>query len=257
LLCDPGSRPLARLDGSDQTLWVDVVVADDEEPLDDIGQRVLRATVVAEDRVHVAISDAQRAGIAQSLAALIGRLRPDEPGGDHVHLEWYHPIDDPAVTDERSPYIAWVFGIPPRDETTDLLRSIAVGTPASAAEVAAAESVLAVRLPSDLAAFYFEFGSANGEVPRAGTDGSGGWLILYPVTELRLRNAEYEWRDHRFVIVGTNGAAEAYVLDYRHDPPQWAVVPFLDLDTDNVLAAGETLAGFVDAIASGSFWARS
>lgn len=66
LLCGPGSRPLARLDGSDQTLWVDIVVADDEEPLDDIGQRVLRATVVAEDRIHVAISDAQRAGIQTS-----------------------------------------------------------------------------------------------------------------------------------------------------------------------------------------------
>ena len=116
LLCDSGSRPLARLHGSDRTLWVDVVVIDDEEPLDDIGQRVLRATVVAEDRLHVAISDAQRAGIAQSIAALIGRLRPDEPDGDHVHLEWCHPIDDPAVTGEHSPYIAWVFGIPPRSE---------------------------------------------------------------------------------------------------------------------------------------------
>lgn len=82
-------------------------------------------------------------------------------------------------------------------------------------------------------------------------------MILYPVTELRERNAEYQWRDHRLVIVGTNGAAEAYVLDCRHDPPRWAVVPFLDLDTDNALAAGETLAEFVDAIASGSFWTRS
>lgn len=109
----PQNSPLAQLDNSDRTLWVDVIVVHDEEPLDDIGQRVLRATVVDEDRIQVAISEAHRARFAESLADLLGRLRPDQPGGDHVHLEWYHPIEDAAGAGEHSPYIAWVFGIPP------------------------------------------------------------------------------------------------------------------------------------------------
>ncbi len=203
------------------------------------------------------ISEERRAHLAESLADLIGRLRPDEPGGDHVHLEWYHPIDDSAVTDGYCPYLVWVFGIPPHEGTSQPLRSIVVGPPASAAEVAAAESKLGVRLPSDLSAFYVECGSANGGIPCGGTDEDGSWLILHPVTELPARNAAYEWRDRRFVIVGTNGAGEAYVLDFRHDPAQWAVVPFLDLDADNALPAGGTLTEFVAAIASGSFWTRS
>lgn len=114
LLCEPGSRLLAQLEGNGRPLWVDVIEVGTDEPLDDIGQPVLRATVVADDRINVAISKACRAQISQSFAELLGRLRTDPPEGDHVHLEWYHPIDDPLVTDENSPYITWAFGIPSR-----------------------------------------------------------------------------------------------------------------------------------------------
>lgn len=113
LLCDPGNREFARLEAGARSLWVDVMEVDEAEPLDDIGQRVLRATVVAEDRVRVAISAEGRAQLAEFLAELIGRLEVDRPEGDHVHLEWFHPIDDPAVTDEYNPYLAWVFTVMP------------------------------------------------------------------------------------------------------------------------------------------------
>jgi hypothetical protein len=78
------------------------------------------------------------------------------------------------------------------------------------------------------------------------------WVLLR--SRLPERNAEYAWRDHRVTIVDTNGGAHAYVVDHGYDPARWAVVPFVDLDTDNALAAEGTVAEFVDAMARRSSW---
>lgn len=257
LLCQPGRRAFARDEGSGQTLWTDVVMVDEVEPLDDIGQHVLRATVVGGDRIVVEVSRARQLVIASGMAERIGQLRPDRLGGDHVHIEWFDPIDDPTVTDAWCPYITWTFGIAPEVATHAHLGRIASGPRATPAEVADVEATLGVALPDDLTAFYLDLGGADGEVlPEGAGEGEGGWVILHPVVELPDRAAASAWRDPRFVVVGTDGGAEAYALDYDHEPPRWAVVPFVDLDAAHALDAGATLAEFVRAVACRSFWAE-
>lgn len=257
LLCEPGRRAFARDERSGQTLWADVVVVDEVEPLDDIGRDVLRAEVVADDVIAVTISEARRPVIAAELAVRIASLQPDRLGGDHVHIEWFEPIDDPAVTEAWCPYISWVLGVPPEVATLAHLRPIASGRPSTPAAVVDAERALGVDLPSDVRAVYTALGGVDGEVLPAGADaGDGGWLILHPVEELPRRTAASARSDSRFVVVGTDGGAEAYVLDYRHDPPRWAVVPFIDMDATHALDAGASLAEFVHAVACRSFWAE-
>lgn len=144
---------------------------------------------------------------------------------------------------------------PVSDDIGALLDQTVGGPPATEEEVVEAERVLGLRLPSDLVAFYLSQGSADGEVHLEGGDPDGGGvLILNPVREVVRENRETEWRDPRLVLVGTNGGGEAYALDYRFDPPRWVVVPFIDLDFENALPAGQDFAAFIRSIAAGTFW---
>ena len=142
------------------------------------------------------------------------------------------------------------------DGIAGLLVGTTCGAPATSEQVTRAQRELDVQLPKDLVAFYESFGAADGDLTSDADDDTCGWLILYPVDQLVDTNAGYDHRDKQLIIVGTDGGGEAYALDYRVDPPAWVVVPFIDLDVENALPAGGSLAEFLRAIRDNSYWDR-
>jgi len=162
----------------------------------------------------------------------------------------------PAVHAGGSPSGSGIYDGQVDKRVIGLLAGAACGPRATREQVARAQRELETQLPEDLIAFYESFGAADGNLTSDADEDTGGWLILYPVDQLVDTNAGYDYRDKQFLIVGTDGGLEAYALDFRVDPPAWVVVPFIDLDVENALHAGNSLGEFVHAIRDNSYWGR-
>lgn len=103
LLTTPGRWTAELVDVEHHQLTVEVRAVDSPEPVDDIGEPVLRARLVAPDRIEIEISEAGIEHIGRRLSTWLADLGP----GGHAHLEWFHPVE--GEVDDRSPWIAWVF----------------------------------------------------------------------------------------------------------------------------------------------------
>ncbi len=104
---------------------------------------------------------------------------------------------------------------------------------------------LGIDLPPDHQAFLQEANGGEGFV------GSGGYLRLWPVKEIEIRNSELQVSEFApgLVFFGTDGAGEGYAFDTRVRPHRIVQVPLIGMsDERDWIDNGDTLAELLDRI---------
>jgi hypothetical protein len=101
--------------------------------------------------------------------------------------------------------------------------------PAPPGEVDSLLSALPAKLPDDYVEFLRESNGTEGHVGSAQR-----YLVLWPAGDILRLNADYGVSDFapHLLIVGSNGAGEAYGFDLSKEPVVFVGVPFIGFDEE-------------------------
>jgi len=115
--------------------------------------------------------------------------------------------------------------------------------PAEPSSIADTEEKLGITFPADLRAFLLQ------------TDGYEGWIgenyaQLYRATDISESQLSYFDEDAPgFVMIGSNGAGEAFGYDTRSSPWRMVMMPMIGMEWDVAIPIGVSFADFL-ALAS-------
>jgi hypothetical protein len=103
--------------------------------------------------------------------------------------------------------------------TLELLKAVTTNTPATPDLIAAVESELTAKLPSDYRDVLLYSNGFEGAV------GSEGWLQLWPTQDIVDFNfaAEYPVNLPGVIAIGSNGGGFDYGIDLRHELPRYVM----------------------------------
>ena len=122
------------------------------------------------------------------------------------------------------------------------LHGLKLRPPAESETILRAERQLGIRFPPD----YSEFlRIANG---GEGFIGGRAYVSFWAADDLVRLNNSYKVQDFApgLVIIGTDGADEAYGIDSRAPGGALVQIPFIPMDWRNAARISESFAGFLD-----------
>lgn len=117
-----------------------------------------------------------------------------------------------------------------------------MSAPASAAEIAAAESAVGVIFPDDLRAFYLVTNGYNGDI-------GGRYVRLHRLADVVSCTTGYDVaRASGLVLIGDNGGDYGFALDCASQPPVYVGLPLAAARRDEFEPLGSSFEAFVAAL---------
>lgn len=126
-----------------------------------------------------------------------------------------------------------------------LTKDLTLNSRASKDLIEMIERKLDVDLPKDYVSFMMESNGAEGFVGEA-------YLMLWPVDEVPEHNEGYHVAEFApgLLLIGSNGANEAYGFDLIEDHMPIVNVPFIGMSTEERVKIADTFIGFLEYLST-------
>jgi hypothetical protein len=107
------------------------------------------------------------------------------------------------------------------------------------------EESIGSKMPEDYLAFLKRFNGGEGYI------GDDAYVILWSTDEIICFNREYEVSENcpELLLIGSNGAGEAYAFDRRSKPWHVVQVPFVGMESSLCDDMGRTFSEFIERLA--------
>jgi cell wall assembly regulator SMI1 len=125
-----------------------------------------------------------------------------------------------------------------------LLHQFGKNPPATQGAISNAEKALTAVLPADYVSFLQSMNGGEGPI------GGDAYAMFWQVEQLAEMNEGYEVNEYApgLVLIGSDGAGEAFAFDMRQSPPSVVSVPFVGMDLEYAETVGENFTEFLQKL---------